>query len=62
MTPENVLVWIVVAYAAITFFLVAPFFVWAVRNGQFRSQDRARYLALDTRPPAGQAEVHKDGL
>jgi len=32
---------------------IAAFFLWAIRNGQFSDQDRARYLPLESGIPTG---------
>lgn len=32
---------------------IAAFFLWAIREGQFSQQDRARYLALESCMPLG---------
>jgi cbb3-type cytochrome oxidase maturation protein len=40
---------------------IAVFFVWAVRNGQFSNQDRARYLPLMSRiPPVKKEEPRRE--
>lgn len=41
------------AYILVGFAVTAPFFVWALRNGQFQDQQRARFLPLadDADPP-----------
>jgi nitrogen fixation-related uncharacterized protein len=34
-------------------------FIWALRNGQFKDQKRARYLPLDPEPPVQQPRPGK---
>lgn len=36
-----------IAYIVIGFAIALPFFWWAIRNGQFKDQQRARYLPLE---------------
>ncbi len=62
MTPEATLVWVMVGFWVISVSMVIPFVVWALKNGQFRDQERARYLALDTTPPSGTPEAKSDGV
>lgn len=42
------------AYILVGFAVTAPFFIWALKNGQFQDQQRARFLPLadevDTAP------------
>jgi cbb3-type cytochrome oxidase maturation protein len=42
------LLWIVYALVGVSVF--SAVFIWAVRAGQFRDQDRARYLPLEAPP------------
>jgi cbb3-type cytochrome oxidase maturation protein len=43
------------AYILLGFSVTAPFFIWALKNGQFQDQQRARFLPLaddaDAAPP-----------
>jgi cbb3-type cytochrome oxidase maturation protein len=39
-----------VLYAVIGMVLLSVIFLWAVRSGQFRDQQRARYLPLESPP------------
>lgn len=41
-----------VAYMAIGFTAALGVFAWALRHGQFREQQRARFLPLDAATPA----------
>lgn len=34
------------AYILVGFAVTAPFFIWALKNGQFQDQQRARFLPL----------------
>jgi hypothetical protein len=34
-------------------------FIWALKNGQFKEQQRARYLPLDTEMDTGPATVNR---
>ena len=40
---------------------VAAFFLWAVRDGQFSQQDRARYLPLQSGIPAADGSDQETG-
>ena len=42
---QLLLLWI--GYALVGVSLFSAIFLWAVRSGQFRDQDRARYLPLE---------------
>ena len=42
-------------YAVVGIIIFSLLFLWAVRSGQFRDQQRARYLPLD-RPPEHEPE------
>jgi cbb3-type cytochrome oxidase maturation protein len=44
-----------ILYAAFGVTLFALLFLWAVRSGQFRDQDRARYLPLQDEKSAAAA-------
>lgn len=50
-------VWI--AFAAMMLLAAVAVLVWAIRSGQFRRQDRARYLPLDSPPPQEKDEGDK---
>lgn len=50
MTADSALMLAVAAFSCVTLCAAVPFVVWAARNGQFKDQDRARFLALG-RPP-----------
>jgi cbb3-type cytochrome oxidase maturation protein len=39
---------------------IAAFFLWAIRNGQFARQDRARYLPLQSGIPAADVPDEAD--
>ena len=45
---ELLLIWIF--YAVVSLLLFTALFIWAVRAGQFRDQERARYLPLQHPP------------
>jgi cbb3-type cytochrome oxidase maturation protein len=47
---------IFVTYVIVGFFLGLLAFLWALKTGQFRDQQRARYLPLDEE---GQQPVHQ---
>jgi cbb3-type cytochrome oxidase maturation protein len=44
-----------IAYMLIGFVLSILVFVWALRNGQFKDQRRARFLPLDAEPQVPRA-------
>lgn len=44
---DGLLLWMWLAYTVVALAGSILVFVWAVRHGQFSSQDRARWLALD---------------
>ncbi len=47
-------------YLAVGFGITAGLFVWAIKMGQFKNQNRARYLVLDgITPLAKEATVKK---
>jgi cbb3-type cytochrome oxidase maturation protein len=48
-----------VAYILIGFVLSVFVFVWALRNGQFKDQNRARFLPLDPEPQVQRARPAK---
>ncbi len=50
-----------IAYIAIGLILSVAVFVWAVRNGQFREQQRARFLPLEDGPKTVSAKVSRIG-
>ena len=50
-----------VLYAVIGVSVFSAVFLWAVRAGQFRDQDRARYLPLQSPPEPGPAETENGG-
>ncbi|MCX5770861.1 MAG: cbb3-type cytochrome oxidase assembly protein CcoS [Candidatus Hydrogenedentes bacterium] len=62
MTPEAAILWVVLSFSVITVCMALPFAWWAIKSGQFRNQDRARYLALEVTPPAGRTEATKHDL
>jgi nitrogen fixation-related uncharacterized protein len=46
-----------IAYIAAGFAISLLVLFWALRNGQFREQDRARFLALDNEDAAAKAVI-----
>lgn len=50
-----------VAYIAIGLLICLPVFGWALRNGQFQDQQRARYLPLRDAGEAGDLKVTRFG-
>jgi cbb3-type cytochrome oxidase maturation protein len=48
-----------VAYIAIGLTISLVVFFWAVKNGQFKDQQRARYLPLRDEPDTGPAKVSR---
>jgi nitrogen fixation-related uncharacterized protein len=50
-----------VAYMAAGFALSLAVFFWALNRGQFRDQQRARFLALDGAAPAAPARLTRKG-
>jgi cbb3-type cytochrome oxidase maturation protein len=48
-----------IAYMAIGFVLSVLVFIWALRNGQFKDQKRARFLPLDAEPPVQRSRSTK---
>ncbi|MFZ0614615.1 MAG: hypothetical protein WAM73_20385 [Desulfobacterales bacterium] len=50
-----------IAYIAIGLILSVAVFVWAVRNGQFREQQRARFLPLEDGPQAASPKAFRIG-
>jgi cbb3-type cytochrome oxidase maturation protein len=51
-------IWILYAIIGVTIF--SALFVWAVRSGQFRDQERARHLPLE-RPERRQERAESEG-
>lgn len=47
------------AYMTAGFVVSLLVFLWALRNGQFRDQQRARYLPLDSQGAPGPARVSR---
>jgi nitrogen fixation-related uncharacterized protein len=47
MSMQNVIGLIWLGYCALATTVVAAFFTWAIRSGQFKHQDHARYLPLE---------------
>lgn len=45
------------AYMVLGFVIALPALLWALRSGQFRNQDRARFLALERNDVAGGAPM-----
>ncbi|HSR10951.1 MAG TPA: cbb3-type cytochrome oxidase assembly protein [Thermodesulfobacteriota bacterium] len=52
--------WVLLVLASVSAALAG--FFWAVRNGQFSDQDRARYLPLRDLPPMGAVRKPKSIL
>ncbi|MFZ0132459.1 MAG: cbb3-type cytochrome oxidase assembly protein CcoS [Desulfobacterales bacterium] len=50
-----------IAYIAIGLILSVAVFVWAVKNGQFRDQQRARFLPLEDGPKAASLKASRIG-
>jgi len=50
-----------IAYIAIGLILSVAVFVWAVKNGQFRDQQRARFLPLEGGPKAVSLKASRIG-
>ena len=48
-----------IAYILIGVMLAALVFVWAIREGQFKDQKRARFLQLEDEPQAVPIETRK---
>ena len=51
-----------IAYMAIGFAVSLGVFFWALNRGQFRDQERARYLPLERRTNAPAAKLTRRGL
>ncbi|RPI60869.1 MAG: hypothetical protein EHM48_06545 [Planctomycetaceae bacterium] len=49
LSAETGLLIMWVVFSALALLAVIAVFVWAIRTRQFRNQDRARYLALDSK-------------
>ncbi len=49
------------AYMGIGIFLAVTVFVWALKNGQFSQQQRARFLPLEDEPSAGRIQTSRMG-
>jgi len=50
------------AYILTGVFIGIAVFLWALKNGQFSDQQRARFLALEEVRPQAQATSHKTGF
>ena len=46
-----------VTYIALGFLITIPVFLWALKTGQFKDQDRARFLPLEDDGPAPVARI-----
>lgn len=46
-------------YLAFGFAITLCIFLWAVKNGQFRDQERARYIPLQEEPGGAPMEVSR---
>jgi cbb3-type cytochrome oxidase maturation protein len=46
-------------YLAFGFTITLCIFLWAVKNGQFRDQERARYIPLQEEPDRAPIEVSR---
>ncbi len=55
---DLLIVWI--CYSVLGIFIFIGLFLWAVRTGQFRDQERARHLPLQ-HPPEQWREGTRDG-
>lgn len=49
------------AYMGIGILLAVGLFVWALKNGQFSEQQRARFLPLEDEPDAGEVQSSRMG-
>jgi nitrogen fixation-related uncharacterized protein len=54
MTPNDAVLVVWVAVAALSLLAVTAVLVWAVRSGQFSRQDHCRYLPLESGIPQDQ--------
>ncbi len=50
-----------IAYLGIGLVLSVTVFCWALKNGQFRDQQRARFLPLEKEPGSGGVKASKIG-
>jgi hypothetical protein len=50
-----------IAYMAAGFVISLVMFFWALSRGQFREQQRARFLPLENRPAGGPARLSRTG-
>jgi hypothetical protein len=51
-----------VAYMAVGFTVSLALFFWALNRGQFRDQQRARFLPLEASRPAAPAKLSRKGV
>ena len=51
-----------VAYMVVGFTVSLALFFWALNRGQFRDQQRARFLPLEAGRPAAPAKLSRRGL
>lgn len=49
------------AYMTVGFAISLAVFLWALNRGQFRDQQRARFLALEATPSASTAKLSRKG-
>lgn len=56
MTYEDSLLWAWIGSAAVSLPVVAIVLMWAIRSGQFRRQDHAARLPLESGIPDGREE------
>jgi nitrogen fixation-related uncharacterized protein len=62
MSPDATFAVIWVTFTVLVWVAVIPFAYWAVKTGQFKSQERARHLALRSGPPVSEkSENHRKG-
>lgn len=57
MTPNEAVLVIWIAVAAVSILAVTAVLIWAVRSGQFSRQDHCRYLPLESGIPQEKCEV-----
>jgi hypothetical protein len=50
-----------IAYMVAGFVISLAMFFWALSRGQFRDQQRARFLPLENRPASGPARLSRAG-
>ena len=51
-----------VAYMAVGFAVSLALFFWALNRGQFRDQQRARFLPLEPGPASAPAKLSRKGI